>query len=153
MQGATDLVDCARYVAGEVTTLCAVACEGVAGARTADRDIEDASAVVLGFRSGAIGQINCLDVRPCTDESVLVFHADGCKATLTPAALEIEEQGKLTREEHGEAGLKAAHAAFLEAVKSGRSGGVLSPYADAVKTLEVTLAVREAIESGRVVNL
>jgi predicted dehydrogenase len=43
--------------------------------------------------------------------------------------------------------------AFVQAVKSGKRTGIKSTYADALKTLRVTLAANQSAKSGKVVKL
>lgn len=151
MQAATELVDVARYLAGEVVSVCAMETEGIAAAQALDCDIEDAAAVMLAFRSGTMGQIACADVAPCRDEASLCVMAEGLQATITPQSMEVMEAGRVVCEDHRATGLHEAHAAFLKAVQRGKPELVRSTYADALATLEVALAARESAESGKMV--
>lgn len=153
LQAATYLVDIMRHLVGDITAVYAMAYEGIAAAKAPEYDIEDACGVMLGFRSGAVGQILCSSAAPHEDESSVSVYGDGFEATLTDRNLEIVLPGKLTRESHNEPGLRQAHAAFLEAVQHGKPGLVRSTYADAVTTLQVALATRESIQAGKTVAL
>ena len=153
MQAGMELLDVSRYLAGEVTSLCAMETEGIGAGRVSDCDIEDAAAVLLGFRGGAVGQIACADVPPYREEAELCVMADGLRATLTAEYLEVVEDGKTVREDHRCDSLHEAHGIFLEAVRRGKPELVRSSYADAVVTLTLALAARESIQSGKLVNL
>lgn len=153
MQAAGELVDVARYLAGEVKALCAMEVEGVAAGHAPDCDIEDAATVALSFRSGAIGQMICADVSPCREEASLCVVAEGLRATLTERSLEVVEAGRTVCEDHRGPGVYEAQAAFLAAVQRGKPELVRCTYADAAATLAVALAARESAQSGRVVSL
>jgi hypothetical protein len=43
--------------------------------------------------------------------------------------------------------------AFIEAIETGSSEKILNPYEDACKTLEVTLAVTEAMDQGKTISI
>ncbi len=47
----------------------------------------------------------------------------------------------------------AEHRAFVDAVKSGTKGRILSDYSDGARTLEVTLAALKSMETGKTVKL
>ena len=153
LQSATELIDVARYLIGEVTTVSAMEYSGVAAATVPDCDIEDAVCVTLGFRSGAIGSIVCQDVPPYKDEVGITVVAEGLEATLDPVALEVAQEGRVVAENHVAPGLREAHGAFLKAVRKGKSGLIRSTYADAVTTLDAALAVRESIQTGKMISL
>jgi len=152
VQYATNLVDLARYLVGEVTTVSAMSSEGIAAESRADYDIEDAPTATLRFRNGAVGQIVAATVAP-ESETALSVVADDVEARITPTALEVRRPGRRSREDHAGAALRTTQEAFLEAVRTGDTGAVRSDYADAARTLEVALAAVESAETGKVVSL
>ena len=152
VQEATDLLDLGRYVAGEITDVCAKASAGIASARLPDCDIEDAVAALLGFRGGATGEIVAASVSPREEDSFTVV-ADRLELTITPDYLEVIEPGTRTRIEHTESGLRAAQAAFVEAVQSGRRDLIRCDYADAARTLQAAVAAAESVRTGKTVSL
>ncbi len=42
---------------------------------------------------------------------------------------------------------------FVEAARTGDGSKILSPYPDAVKSAEVSIAANESLETGKVINL
>ena len=152
VQEASDLVDLARHLVGEIATVSAAASEGMAAAREPDCDIEDALVAVLRFRNGAVGEIVSSHVVPY-GESVLSVVADGMEVRISAESLDVNRRGCTMQQEHAGASLRKAQEAFLEAVKSGNSDGVRCNYADAVRTLEVCLAAAESARTGKVVSL
>ena len=152
LQEAADLIDLARHLAGEITTVSAMEFQGIAAARLPDYDIEDALAAVVHFRSGAVGEIVSTDIAP-SEESVLSVTADRLEMRITSESLEVVEPGQRTRQEHSGVALRASQEAFLEAVRSGNAGAIRCTYADAVRTLEVLLATTESAQTGKVIKL
>lgn len=152
VQEATDLVDLARYLVGDIVSVCAMAFDGIAATRLPDYDIEDALAVVLRFRNAAVGEIVSANVAP-RKAAALSIVADGLELQITAEALEVAEPGKRTRLEHAGSGMRAAQEAFLEAVKSGGTGLVRCNYGDAVRTLQVALAANESAHTGKIVSV
>jgi len=151
VQAATDILDVMRYLAGEVTTVTAMAAEGIAAATTPEYELEDACAAMVGFRSGAVGELICSVLAPEQVESRVHLWADGFAATLTPEYVEIVEAGRTLRERHESSGLNRAHKSFLEAVRAGSPERVACTYAEAAATLHVALAMQESIHTaGRV---
>ncbi|MHA1553787.1 MAG: hypothetical protein ACTSU0_05190, partial [Alphaproteobacteria bacterium] len=120
--------------------------------RLPDYDIEDALAAVVRFRNGAVGEMVSADISPCV-ESVLSITADRFEIRITPESLEIIEPGQRTRVNHSGIALRTAEEAFLEAVKTGNSNIIRSDYANAVRSLEVSLAAIESAQSGKIVTL
>jgi len=151
-QEAVHLVDLARYLVGDVTSVSAMASEGIASARLPDHDIEDALVTILRFRNGAVGEIVSADVVPY-EASVLSVVADGIEIRISEKSLEISQPGNETRQNHTGTALRAAQEAFLEAVKTGDRSSVRCSYADAVRTLEVMRAAAESAQTGKVVSL
>jgi predicted dehydrogenase len=153
LQACTGLIDTARYLLGEVAHVGAMDCQGLNAPAFDGYDIEDACAVLLGFRGGAAGQIVCSDLSPWEDEAGLGVMADGFHGELTAEKVSVSEPGKEMAVEHVAPGLREAHAAFFKAVRTGDAKPVRSPYGDAVATLEVALAVRRSIDEQKMVTL
>lgn len=152
LQEATDLVDLALSLAGEVAGVSAAASEGIAASRAAGCDVEDALAAVLHFRNGAAGMIATAQVAT-RRESVLSLVADGAEVRITPEYVEIAEDVRRVRfEQRGDATI-AAQEEFLEAVRTGKADLVCCDYASAIRVLEVCLGARTSAESRTVVDL
>lgn len=149
---ATDLIDLARHLAGEMSTVAAVQFEGILAARLADYAIEDALTAVVRFRGGAVGEFVSSCLSPQSEHGLTIL-ADGMQLVLTEKSLEVVESGRRTILEHTGSPIQAMHQSFLEAVKGGRPRPALASFADAVRSLEAALAAHEAAASGRVVSL
>jgi predicted dehydrogenase len=84
IQSCTDILDMARYLLGDVVSVCAMETQGLVAPSFNDYDIEDACTVMLGFRSGATGQIICSDLSPWDEEIGISIMAENFHAELTP---------------------------------------------------------------------
>ena len=148
----THIVDVARYLCGDIVEVYA------AMATRALNDVEDFTVTDVGtftakFANGAVGTISntCLlkgfgytvELHVVTPDLVVeigpqfrAISAGREEIVRTPSnAMSVED------------------AVFIEAVKTGDGSAIRSPYADAVKTLAVTLAANESAASGKPVKL
>ena len=145
-------IDMARYVLGEPRRL---------WARNALRlmdhvenfDIPDVSAGTVEFESCVIGQFFCTFALP-------VNHRVGFFSVVAEGALvEVTFEGSTITTKDGKEELTAVtpeqthqDRAFIEAIAKGDPSLVRSPYRDAIKTLDFTLAFERAAETGEVVE-
>ena len=140
--------DMCRYLFGEVVAVQAMGRRGIMG-EVEDYDTEDASSVTMTFESGVVGTLlsGCfsqfggkggIDVYAKTGH--LQFRA-GSGFTIREANMTIE--GKSSNDIGQD-----EDEAFIEAVQTGDQSLVLSSYADACKSLEVTLAANESMDAG-----
>ena len=147
----THMVDIARFFLGDV--------QAVNGAFVAltkpspDYTIDNASIVTLYFKSGAIGSITSACMLSQGYKTGLDMFARDYILEFTYGNLRIRTpQGT----EEIKAGVNMYHEedkAFIDAVKSGDRSLIRSPYADAVKTLEITLAAEVSAREKRVVEM
>ena len=148
----THIYDLARYLAGEVATVCAF---GSTGAMTdiENYDVEDASVGLLEFESGAVGHITsaCVLTDGGLRRSGLKFDGRGFTVDLTYGSLAIHTAEGVREEDHTGAlkpAKKVLNDAFLSAIETGDSSRILSSYEDGVKSLAVSLAVNESLANG-----
>jgi predicted dehydrogenase len=142
------LLDLARWLAGEVVDVQAVA---VRRGGPAGGDLAVASAALLRFASGGVGSVSstCLLDRASASDVRVV--ADGLSIDLGARAMAVELDGDaFTREERGSA-MERADRAFVDAVR-GLAPDLRSPYADALRSHELALAVAESANTGRAVR-
>ena len=152
LQEATQLIDLARHMAGDIIGVCAMDFQGIAAARVADYDIEDAMMTLLRFRNGALGEIVSADIAPRAETALSIF-ADRFEVRITAESVEIREPGQEFRLNHAGFALRTAQEMFLEAVRTGNSKPIRTDYADAVRTLEAALAAVESARTGKLINL
>ncbi len=143
--------DLMRYLAGDVSQ---VSANGNRVVLTDEIDFEESVASIMEHENGAISQIN----------SSCAY--DGWHATTTiladGVALELDRgdglvsgtvDGESYEYQGGNDAMLEEDKAFVRAVQEQDPDLTRSPYADAVKTLEVTLSVYEAIEQREPVTL
>ena len=145
-------MDTARYLLGEPRRL---------WARHALRllngvdnfDIPDVSAGTVEFESGVIAQFFCSFALPVTHQ--VGFFAVVAKDALAEVTFEgsiITLKGKSHTFKASEPAQTHQDRAFIQAIETGDRSLVRSPYEDAVKTLDFTLAFEHAADTGAVVE-
>lgn len=149
----THIFDMARYLFGEVKKVFALARTGLM-MEVEGYNVEDASSVILCFKSGLIGTISSACFLSCG------FKA-GMDIYLKDRVIEYQERKSLKVIESkrtekilvsNDPGLLEDQV-FIEAVKTGDASKIRSDYSDALKTLKITLAANESLETGKMVQL
>ncbi|MGW5669844.1 Gfo/Idh/MocA family protein [Micromonospora sp. NPDC003776] len=151
VEQAAHVLDLVRLLVGEATEVTAYG-DGtpppVAGA-----DIDSVTAATLRFASGAVGTLAAACVLTWKHRAGLEILADGL-------ALSLAEDGLTIRDADGERHLPAdpdgarvaVDRAFVDAVR-GIGDDVRVPYAEALRTQRLALAVAESARTGRSVAL
>lgn len=146
---AAHLYDLLRYLVGEVETVSAFSCAG-AMVDVPLFDIDDSTVASLEFSDGPVGQMatSCVLKEGGEPRVGLRFDGRGWTVIMDPDVMRVTE-GDESREQ-GFVGdphrwMCRADRAFVNAVKTGDPSGILSDYADAVRTLDLVLAVDRAI--------
>ncbi|AGL18662.1 oxidoreductase domain-containing protein [Actinoplanes sp. N902-109] len=150
VEQAAHVLDLARHLAGEVDEVAAFGNgtpPGVAGA-----DVDGATAAILRFRSGAVGTLGQTCVLGWKEKAGLEVYADGL-------ALAISETGLVVRDADGvrevasdpESARVAVDHAFVQAVR-GEADDIRVPYAEALATHRLALAVAQAAAKGTVTH-
>jgi myo-inositol 2-dehydrogenase/D-chiro-inositol 1-dehydrogenase len=146
VEQATHLFDLARRLFGEGDVVGAASRRGTleAGPGT---DVADATAAVLRFGSGTVGSFAATRTIPSGVIEVQ-FASDGLLTTMWKGPLgqgdwhvRFDDGGAVVERQAGGDPYEAQAAAFLDAVEAGDPGGVLSSYADALLTDQLTRAV------------
>lgn len=148
----THIFDMARCLGGEVKTVYASA--GLQCMKDVENlDVEDASAVNLGFRNGAPGVIlsTCMlsqgyrAMISVFSKDLALEHTQGSLRIMTPT----EERLLKSRVDP----YAKEDEIFLEAVSTGNVAKIRSPYDDALKTHRVTMAANSSMQTGKPVVL
>jgi len=149
VEQATHEVDLIRYWAGEVRSVYATYSRKVHG-HVPGITIPDLQAIQLEFASGAIGQF-VTSCTGCPGGRGFEFYLDGMKLTTDGGAPELTpaDAAPLNREP-GEA--ESIDQVFVDAVRTGDGSRIKSPYLDALKTLDVTLAANASAKERRPVE-
>jgi predicted dehydrogenase len=146
----THAFDLVRHVAGEVERVVGYGSHEIVD----EIDFEDATAVSMRHESGAISHVSSTSASP--DWSIEGIHSvvgedlrldwDGTRLTGVVDGEEVEREADADNH-------RREDRAFVKAVREGDPDPLKCPYDDAVRSLELTLAAQEAIETGEEVVL
>ncbi len=153
----THTVDITRLFCGEVEQVHTFSAKGFNKNTPENYTIEDASVVNLKFTNGAIANLwaSCSANGGGGGVSLDVY-ANNFTALFTgwEHSLTLMREKNVSDKIPGEPDIFAVEDnAFITAVRSDDPSKVQCPYADAVKTIEVTLAANKSIETGKPVKL
>ncbi len=152
---ATHQVDLLRALVGEVRTVYAAAATRINHLRQPDYDIFDANAMALTFENGAVGSfVNNFLAQPGLPPSAgqLQIFADGLNLAIA-GGLRVVTGDSVTEESDAGDAMARQDAAFVRAVAEGRPDLIRSDYANAVRTLAVTVAAERSARSGRPIEV
>lgn len=149
VEQATHEIDLIRYWAGEVRSVYATYARKVHG-NVPGITIPDLQAIQMEFASGAIGQF-VTSCTGCPGGRGFEFYLEGMKLTTDGGApvLTPEDAAPLDREPRE---AESIDRVFIEAVRTGDASRIKSPYLDALKTLDVTLAANRSAKERRPVE-
>ncbi len=116
-------------------------------------DVHDASVANLRFQSGAVANITSACMLSAGGHVGLDLYLKNQVLRLASGALTIDRPNGREVIEQGNNPTQAEDRAFLQAVQTGDATGIRCSYAEAVKTLAVTLAATQSAIDGRVVSL
>ena len=151
VEQATHIIDLARFLAGDVTEVF-----GLAAARPRDDfpglDVPTASTAALRFASGAIANLSATCLLRWSHRVGLHVFADGLALELTDHDLMVDVgRGRPVRGADGDPVWRQDRA-FLDAVRGGENR-IRAPYAEAVQTHLVALAVAQSARIGAPVRM
>jgi hypothetical protein len=118
-----------------------------------DHDIEDATTVAVGFRNGTVGNFTSADFIRNHGKAGLHVFADRMVVEMDLKGVRVMEPGAVTERTHPERAHYVQDRVFIDAVRSGDGSAIRSSYGDAVRTLEITLAVDESMRTGKPVKV
>ncbi len=148
----THIVDLARYLVGEIRKVyCAAALRTMTDVE--NNNVPDVTTLTMEFENGVVGTMNTSCMMPQGGAVSLHIVTRGQTFELTGGSLRIVE-GRHTEEFRSAVnGHLETDRAFVKAVKTKKQSHIKSSYADAVKTLAVTLAANKSAQTGRAVTL
>lgn len=151
VEQATHEVDLMRYLAGDIRRVYAAHALRAMGG-VPNLDIPDVGAIALEFASGAVGLLSttCMLSQGYKGGTRVI-----CKDLVVECggALRVIEPQSTCEYRMRNDGMADEDRIFIEAVMTGDRSKILSPYADGVKTLAVTLAANESAERGEPVEV
>ena len=148
----THIFDLARYLLGDVAEVHAMGRTGLME-DVENYDVHDASVTNLRFTSGAVASITSACILSSGNHVGLelflkdeALHIVGQNLTIeTPDGREVVELGNNPT--------RAEDQTFIEAVNSGDPSAIRCDYAEAVKSLELTVAATQSALEGRTIEL
>lgn len=151
----THTVDIVRFLCGEVVEVSAFAASGFnKGIPT--YDIEDAMTVNLKFAGGGVcNLVSCCASNAHGGVTLDVYAKDSAyEFRGWEHSAKIYRKGKDVEEVPGEGDIfKIEDEAFIKAVRTGNPKGILCPYEEALRTLEISLAASKSAQTGKSVKL
>ncbi len=149
----THIIDALRYLCGPVSEVYAVAARGCMS-RVKHYDVEDSSAVTLRLKTGAVAAVtsSCV-LAHCPARIALDIITPQKAVVFTGNALRITEDHKIVEHQSATNMYAAENEAFINSVRLGKRTGIRATYADALKTLRITLAANESIQTGMPITL
>jgi predicted dehydrogenase len=148
VEQATHLVDLARLLVGEGTVVGAVARSRPRAARD-DWAAADVTAALLRFGDGVPGSFTATCVLDGRGSIQLRIVCEGVTVTITEQRIVVDDGHEQREVATGVDPFVVEDAAFLRAIREGDARHILSTYADALRTHELCVAVREASAPAR----
>ena len=151
----THIVDLARYLMGEITSVSCVAALREMDKTYPDATSPDVMALTATFASGAIGHFSTTSILGNYYEGQLDLYARDAMYKLSANILTVEDftSGEIHKYPGSNNAMLDEDKAFVQAVKTGKRAGIRSTYADALKTLKVTLAANQSFKTGKTVKI
>ncbi|HEY3079589.1 MAG TPA: Gfo/Idh/MocA family oxidoreductase [Chloroflexota bacterium] len=149
----THIFDLCRYLVGEVRRVFAGGSRGQF-AEIPGYNIDDASAATLVFHGGAVGMVASSDLAPRGYQNIgLHLFSRELVLEIGSTRLRVVRAGRLEEVQSATSAYQLEDRVFVQAVARGDRSAIRCDYADATRTLELTLAVDRSIQTGEPVAL
>ncbi|MBB3083933.1 Gfo/Idh/MocA family protein [Geodermatophilus sabuli] len=149
VEQATHVLDLVRVLAGEVTEVVGAAAPSTREAR----DVPDATAAVLRFRSGAVGTASTSCVLPLPTAAGLDVAAAGVSVALTETSLRVGTAEGVEEVIPTVDARRAVDRAFVDVLSGRPRAPGLVDVAEALRTHHLACAVAEAARTGAAVRV
>lgn len=143
----THMFDLARYLVGDVVSVSALGFRGLVD-DVEGYTLDDASVVNLRFALGAVGNISSSCVLGRGGRSGLTLIGRNLIIEISPTSLRVGDREKVTEYTPTVPALEAEDQAWIEAVRTGDGSKLRSTYADALKTVAVTLTATRSLQQN-----
>jgi myo-inositol 2-dehydrogenase/D-chiro-inositol 1-dehydrogenase len=147
MEQTTHMFDLMRYLCGDVAEVYAAASTGCM-TKVENFDVHDSSAVTMRLKNGATATITSSCVCNHGSGVSLDIITPEASFTISGGNVTVKEGGKTTEYIPAVNMYEEEDKVFIEAVRTGKTTHIRSPYSDAIKSFSVTCAANESIESG-----
>ncbi len=148
VEQATHTIDILRCLVGEIEEVYCAATNQV----LREIDCPDFNAVSLKFSSGAVGSLTTswAFAQGWGHTNVVDLLYEDAMLTWTLGKLTVHQAGMTEEQSPAGPGIDEV---FIQAVRSGDASAIRSPYADAVRSLSVSLAMNRSAAEGRPVRV
>ena len=144
----THIVDMARFLAGDITHVQAFETRQVMHTKVENCNVADAAAANLVFANGAVGNISNTCMLEGWGQSSCRVMAEGFTLSIAGHNLTWNSKDDSGEYQMQQDGYTGEDRAFIHAVKTGDHSVINSDYADAYKTLAVTVAANLSAQKG-----
>ena len=149
----THIFDLCRYLVGsDVVAVHGFAAQG-SMTHVPNYDVDDMSVVNLQFASGAVANITSACMVQGWGRVKLEVLCRGLVVEVNSGDAAVNRDGETESIGNDTNGGLREDRVFIDAVKSGDSSEILAPYAEGLKTLEVSLAASKSFATGQQINL
>lgn len=147
----THIFDLCRYLVGsDAKTVHGVA-ESGSMTDIPNYDVDDISMVNIEFKNGAVANIaSSCAMKGWSKVQLEVF----CRGLVIQVGggFQINKEGEIDTSTEGYEG-KNRDRVFIDAVKTGDTSEIKSPYSDALETFKITMAASKSFETGKAIDL
>lgn len=145
LEQATHTLDMMRYLVGEVAQVQALHTSRI----LTEIDCPDTHALIMQFENGSLGSMTttwAYDPRDWNHANVLDITFDQSLLRWSGGGLDLTRAGETVQQKRPD---RSIDAVFVDAVRTGDGSSILSPYADGVPSLALSLAGLQSAEEGR----
>ncbi|HEX2073721.1 MAG TPA: Gfo/Idh/MocA family oxidoreductase [Geodermatophilus sp.] len=140
----THVLDLARLLAGEIVEVRATGAPSTASGR----DVDDATAALLTFASGAVGTVTAACSLPAKLRAGIDVVCDGAAVELTETSLTVTTAAGTERRAPAVDARTAVDRAFVDVLAGRTPAEALVDYAEALRTHRVAVAIAESARTG-----
>lgn len=149
----THMVDLLRCLLGEVDEVYAAFAHRAMKDMHDNVSVHDVGTATLKLKSGAVAAISNTCILPESEKVGLVIYTEQGSLDIRADRLIVNEQGRRTEYRNAANPYQRENEAFIHAVRTGETSGILSSYEDAVRTMEITYAALQSAETGLPVKI
>jgi predicted dehydrogenase len=143
----THVIDLLLHLCGPVSEVHAMGAHGCMS-KIKNFDVDESSVINLRLKTGAVASISSTCILNHPGSMSLEIATPRLCLALTNETLRVREDHKIVEYLNHTDMYEKESELFIHAVQQGKRGGIRSTYADAIKTLRVTLAANESIQTG-----
>ncbi|MDB5085479.1 MAG: oxidoreductase domain protein [Bacilli bacterium] len=149
----THITDLLRYLCGDVVEVYAAYGQRVMHEKVEGTDVADVGTVTMKLENGMVATVSNTCLLPVGHHVGLDLYTDQGTLEIRGGYLKEIKRQSVTEYKSATNAYHTEDLAFIHALRTGDASKILSNYADAIKTHEVTVAANESALSGKPVRL